>query len=228
MVSEGVPGFEARAAALRAHYERNVEEWLDIAADWQLRQDCGEAYFGANIAFLPAYIWARVESDPGRGERIRRDVLRDGIWSEVSSHKNVLFAFLYAAQAPAGDATDAVVADHLRQLERFPAAPNLATPRDLRGRYPESGECRGRSAVAVNVDERVPTSFMWERHPWTLFDPGTPHRMFPGVDYLLAYWLGREAGFIADDAGGTCLRWKGRAPPESAIPGRGGWRAILQ
>ena len=28
-----------------------------------------------------------------------------------------------------------------------------------------------------------------------------------GVDYLLAYWMGRYYGFITDDTAGKCLAW---------------------
>ncbi|MBP6808106.1 MAG: hypothetical protein KA125_07425 [Chromatiaceae bacterium] len=35
---------------------------------------------------------------------------------------------------------------------------------------------------------------------------GTPNLVYPGVDYLLAYWLGRQAGFIAADAKLTITR----------------------
>jgi hypothetical protein len=227
-VTDGAPDYAARRQALLAHYERHVAEWLDIASEWQNRNDCGAAYFGFNIAYMPAWNWARLETDAGRAAMIRREVLRDGLWAESHNHKNVLFAFLYASQAPPEDTTDAVVARHAAQLDLFPAAPNLDLPRDLRGEYPEDSSCRGLSSVAIDVDDRVPSAFIWERDPWRLYSAGTPNRLFPGVDYLLAYWLGRHTGLIADDAPGTCLRWRGKLPPETAIPAPGGWRAILQ
>lgn len=217
-VTEGVPDYAQRRDTIAAHYNAHVGDWLDIAVDWENTNDCGDAYFGLNIGFLPLYNWARLEPDPVRRGRIRREVLRDALWAEVSDHKNVLFAFIYASQAPGEDVLDPVVDAAAYQLALFPSAPNLAAPRDFRGVYPEDPNCPGLAATALDVDERVPTSFLWERQPWKLYDAGTPRLAFPGVDYLLAYWLGRYHGLIADDAPNTCLLWR---PPADLLDADG-------
>jgi len=206
-VTEGVPDYAQRRQAIAEHYQRHVGKWLNIAEKWRNTNRCDSGYFGLNIGFMPLYSWIRLETDPTIKARLQRKVLRDAMWAEVADHKNVFFAFIYASQAPAEDAVQPVITTNAAQLARFPIAPNLATGRDLRGIYPESEECPGTSAVAVNVDERVPATFVWERHPWKLYDPGTPNLAYAGVDYLLAYWMGRQYGFIEDDAPGTCLRW---------------------
>ncbi len=226
-VSAGVPGYEARHQALQQHYDKHFDEWLAIAADWENTKNCGDAYFGINIAFMPLYSWIRLETDPARRASLQRDVLRDALWASVEDHKNPFFAFIHASQA-APDASLAGIADaHAAQLDRFPSAPGLALPVDLRSKYPEDPHCPGLSAVAVNVDERVPATFVWERQPWKLFDPGFPNLVYPGVDYVLTYWLGRYSGFIADDTPGSCLRWRRRVTLDNALPSRGGWRVIL-
>ncbi|MBK1719766.1 hypothetical protein CKO27_19345 [Thiocystis violacea] len=207
-VTEGVPEYAERRQAIADHYARHADEWLDIAARWRNTNRCDEGYFGLNIGFMPLYGWTRLETDPTRKGRLQREVLRDAMWAEVKDHKNVFFAFIYASQAPAEDEIRTVVDVHAEQLVRFPSAPNLALPRDLRDVYPQSESCPGISAVAVNVDERVPSTFVWERHPWKLQDPGTPNQVYGGVDYLMAYWMGRHYGFILDDEPGTCLFWK--------------------
>ncbi|EXJ15996.1 hypothetical protein [Imhoffiella purpurea] len=207
-VTDGVPDYAARRQAIAEHYRQHVGEWLDIAADWENSNDCDQGYFGLNIGFMPLYSWIRLETDPAIKTRLQREVLRDALWAEVADHKNVFFAFIYASQAAAGDASRDLIAANAAQLARFPIAPNLAKGRDLRGIYPESEECPGISAVAVDVDERVPATFVWERHPWKLYDAGTPNLVYPGIDYLMAYWMGRYYGFIADDAPGTCLLWR--------------------
>ncbi len=207
-VTEDVPEYAERRQIIAEHYERHADEWLDIAADWRNTNRCDSGYFGLNIGFMPLYNWIRLETDPVRRGRLQREVLRDALWAEVAGHKNVFFAFIYAAQAPDEDDTRAVVDAHVAQLARFPDAPNLSHPIDLRGRYPESTTCPGISAEAVNVDERPPASFTWERHPWKLQDDGAPNMAYGGVDYLIAYWMGRHHGFLADDAPGTCLLWR--------------------
>ncbi|NEX23213.1 hypothetical protein G3480_23430 [Thiorhodococcus mannitoliphagus] len=207
-VTEGVSEYAERRQAIAQHYEAHADEWLDIATGWRNSNQCADAYFGLNIGFMPLYSWIRLEQDPARKLRLQREVLRDAMWEEVKDHKNVFFAFIYASQAAAEDEVQSVADFHADQLARFPTAPNLALPRDLTGKYPESEQCEGLSAVAVNVDERVPASFTWERQPWKLVDGGTPNQVYGGVDYLMAYWMGRYYGFIADDAPGTCLLWR--------------------
>jgi hypothetical protein len=223
-VTEGVPGYEARHQALRDHYEANVEAWMDIAERWTNTNDCGDSYHGLNIAFMPMLNWVRLETDPVRKARLQLDILRDRLWSAVASHKNVFFAFIYASQAHPTDSVDNVIRVHLDQLALFPAAPQLALPRDSRTKYPEDSRCVGLSAIATDVADRVPATFIWERHPWKLVDPGVPDVVYPGVDYLLAYWLGRYAGFIDDDSPQTCARWRIQPSGLPALPSPGGWR----
>lgn len=206
-VTEGVAEYAERRQAIAEHYARHADKWLDIATRWRNTNRCDEGYFGISIGFMPLYTWTRLETDAVRKGRLQRKVLRDAFWAEVSDHKNVFFAFIYASQAPAEDAVQGIVDAHVEQLTRFPSAPNLALPYDLRGLYPEDNRCRGISSVAVNVDERAPSSFVWERHPWKLYDAGTPNQVYGGVDYLMAYWMGRHYGFIADESPGTCLFW---------------------
>jgi len=215
-VTEGVPGYETRYAALRAHYEQNVDNWLEIAADWENTNDCGDSYFGFNIAFLPMYNWVRLEDNAVRRGRLQREVLRDALWSAVARHKNVLFAFIYASQAAPEDVTKEIVDLHAAQLALFPDAPQLDAAIDLRWKYPEDPDCRGLSVVATDVDERPAATFIWERNPWTLTASGTPNLVYPGVDYLLAYWLGRHSKFISH----MSFCWE-------CLPSRGGWRSTL-
>ena len=63
-------------------------------------------------------------------------------------------------------------------------------------------------ASAVDVADRVPSDFIWQRHPWGLLDAGDPASTYPGVDYLAAYWFGRYHGFITDDTPSRCLVWR--------------------
>lgn len=215
-VTEGVPGYEARHAELRTYYEEHIEKWIEIAAGWEKTTRCGDSYFGLNIAFLPMYNWLRLEDNPMRRERLQRDVLRNALWSAVTDHKNVLFAFIYASQAAPEDPIQDIVDLHAAQLALFPDAPQLDAAIDLRGKYPEDPDCRGLSAVATDVDERPAATFIWERDPWVLTASGTANLVFPGVDYLLAYWLGRYSNFIS----GVSFCWE-------CLPSRGGWRATL-
>lgn len=209
-VTEGVPGREADHAAIRAYYEAHVEEWAEIGAGYTDSGICGGGYHGKNIAFTPALDWVRLEHDPARRLRLQRDVLRDGLWDEVADHKNVWFALIYASQAAAEDDVTPIVDAHLAQLALFPTAPNVAVGRDLRDEYPLDDRCdeRAMSTVALDVDDRIPTVFMWERNPWNLVEPEDLSFAYPGHDFLIAYWMARNYGFLDEDTPDTCLLWR--------------------
>jgi len=207
-VTDGVAAYASRRAAILTHYQSYVNDWIDWAAGWSNTNDCGDSYHGLNIAFIPAWLWAQYEPDATRKARIQTEVLRDAMWSEVSDHKNVFFAYIYASQAPAGTDTTAVVSSHTDQLRQFPVAPNLAVPVDNTGSYAEDPSCPGLSSTAIDVGDRVPATFLWERNPWKLQDPGAPNYVYSGVDYLIAYWMARHYGYLTDDSPDQCLRWR--------------------
>ena len=207
-VTENVASYASQRAAILDFYRDNVDEWLSIADDWSYTQTCGEDYFGIHIAYQPAYNWARLETDVAIRDAIRRDVIRDQLWSEVADHNNVLFAFITAAQVPDLPDASAILVHHAQQLALFPPAPRVREARDNTGAYPESTACPGRSTVALNLDERGIYTYLWQKDPWKLARSADLQMVYPGVDYLIAYWLGRYHAFIAEDAGDTCLQWR--------------------
>ena len=90
----------------------------------------------------------------------------------------------------------------------FSPAPRVRVPRDNTGQYTEDPNCAGNADTAIDVDTRCVGDFLWQRHPWQLVDAGNPLLVFPGVDYMAAYWLGRYHGFLDDDIADACLRWR--------------------
>jgi hypothetical protein len=211
-VTEGIPAYAARRQAIERFYRANLGKWLDIAGIWTNTTPCGEKYYGNVIVFLPIYNLARLETDPRLMPRIRGEILRDRLWANVVDHKNVFFAFIYAANALAGDNLTSVVNAHAAQLDLFPTGPYIEAPCDLGGVYQESSECPGKTTVATDLDHRCHEYFLWQKDPWEISKEGEPRMMLPAIDYLVAYWLGRHHGFIDDDAPDTCLQWR-TVPP---------------
>ena len=205
-VTAGVPAYAERRGAIQAHYDSFFPEWLEMASSWANSNECGSSYHGLNIAFLPAFNWVRLEADPSRRAALEARVLRESLWDAVHDHKNVFFAYIYASQA-SQDATG-VVSAHSEQLRQFPAPPNISIAVDNRGAYPEDPACEGQSSIAIDVADRIPTSFLWERNPWKLVGDPEPNKLYPGVDYLVTYWMARRFGYLADDAANTCLQWR--------------------
>jgi hypothetical protein len=62
-------------------------------------------------------------------------------------------------------------------------------------------------STAVDVGDRVVDDFIWQRQPWSLFDWGDERQLYPGVDYLVAYWMARRHGLTGDDSAGHCAAW---------------------
>jgi len=207
-VTDGVPTYDGRRQAILDHYLTRADYWIDLATGWTNSNECGESYHGLNIAFMPMYGWARLETDPVRKARLQTEVLRDAMWAEVWDHKNVFFGYIYASQAHPNDDPGPTITFQTDQLRLFPGAPSFSRAVDNTGSYTEDPSCSGLSAEAIDVDERVPTSFLWERNPWKLFDAGNPNLLYPGIDYLLTYWMARHYGYLEDDAADTCLRWR--------------------
>lgn len=207
-VTDGVSAYSARRAAILQHYNDKFEDWRDMADGWSETNTCGASYFGLNIAFEPLYSWIRLEDDPLRKVRLQDDVLRAKLWTAVADHKNIFFAYIYASQANPTDNIGPVIAAHNEQLAQFSPAPVTAPSIDNTSKYSANPSCEGLSSTAIDVKDRVPSCFMWERNPWTLTDAGIPNFIYPGIDYLITYWMARHYGYIKDDAPNTCLRWK--------------------
>ena len=211
-VTEDEPAYARRRQAIAQHYNANIDRWLDLAANplGHVRQDCGGAYFSFNVQFQPMYNLVRLEPNTAVAGRIREEVLNQQLWSDVANHKNVFFAYIYAAAQPKFEAVKPVVNQHNRQLSLFPAAPRISRPVDVSDLYPASEACENQSRIAIDMNHRTIEDFTWQRQPWQLSSKGERQTIYPGVDYMVAYWLGRYEGFLSDDAPGTCLRWRQR------------------
>jgi hypothetical protein len=205
-VTKDVPAYAARRQAILDHYNTFFDEWAQIAEGYDHAKDCGSSYHGLNIAFLPLYNWVRLEQDPTRHAALQQRVL-NRMWSVVEDHKNVFFAYIFASQSSQSEA--AIVASHNDQLTQFPSPPNISVGVDHRGDYPADPNCGDDiSAVAMDVRDRISTSFLWERQPWKLVGAVEPNMLYPGIDYLITYWMARRYDFLADDSAQICLQWR--------------------
>lgn len=213
-MTDGVPGQAATHQQLLDYYDAHADGWLDVAAQWSFAANCGSGYYANHIAFIMAYVWARLESDAARGARIRDQILDGRMWSALAAQKNPYFAFLWGAtraQPPA----PATIAQAGAELAQFPPGPrvHVAVDHSADARYqPHDAACTSEPLTdtatnAVDVGDRVVEDFLWQRAPWRLVDGGNAAEVYPGVDFLAAYWAARTAGFVADDAPGTCARW---------------------
>ena len=213
-MTDGVAGMEATHQQLAAYYDAHADGWLDVAAQWSFSPNCGSGYYANHIAYIMAYVWARLETDAARGTRIRDQIFDGKMWSALAGQKNPYFAFLWGATRTSAPAA-ATIADANAELAQFPPGPrvHVAVDHSADAKYqPHDATCTSEPMAdtannAVDVADRVVEDFLWQRGPWRLTDGGNPAEVYPGVDYLAAYWAARNGGFVADDAAGTCARW---------------------
>jgi hypothetical protein len=217
-VTENVPAYAKDHTDILAYYTSskgpggNASDWLAIANQWtDGSSGCGGNYYANNIAMMPMYNLARLEDDPARKKLVVDDLLGAKMWPKFSTTKNSFFAFIYGGTKSGG--APSVTSAAAAQLAQFPPAPRLMRPVDLRNdpKYASrDSSCADHvsHSDAVDVGDRITGDFMWQRQPWGLYEPGDLRATQPGVDFLLAYFMGRHHGFIDDDTPGVCLAWQ--------------------
>lgn len=214
LVTDGVPALAATRQQILDYYDAHADQWLSVAEGWSFSANCGSGYYANHIAFIMAYVYARLEKDPRLLPRIRDHVLDGKMGAALKGQKNAYFAYLWGgtrAAAPDQSVIDAANAE----LAQFPVGPRLHAPQDHVGdaQYlPHDATCTGEpmadtATLAVEVKDRVVEDFLWQRAPWRLKDAGNSAEVYPGVDFLAAYWAARAHGLLADDAPNTCTRW---------------------
>ena len=215
-VTEGVEGYEDIYNEFKNFYYFNDDQWGNIY-DWleQMQKyayhgECGDAYYGININMEPMYNLLRLEKDAVLRNLIYETVLQAKLWETVKTHKNTFFAYIYASQ---GGFSGDIVEDATTQFRDFQEAPHVFRATNLldNPKYAtrEDG-CTDQVSHDISVDiiDRKPGDFIWQRHPFELVNGGDPRKVFSGVDYMIVYWMGRHYGYIEDDSAGRCFRWK--------------------
>ena len=211
MMAGDDPAMAQAKTELTSYYDANADAWLDVSEKWALGGSCGSGYFGNHIAYIMAYVYATLEPSPARRARIAETIFDQKMWKALEGHKNPYFAFLWGGtrSSPAPGAIAAAAA----QLSQFGPGPRVNAPRNELANYPQDSQCtfngqpQAAKTTAVDVGVRVVDDFIWQRDPWGLYADGNALEVFPGVDYLAAYWAGRRHGFLADDRPGVCARF---------------------
>ncbi len=209
-VTKDVPGREAEHMQFTSYFEANKNTWLDVMKQYAYHNDteCWFQYFGMAIAYHPIYSLLRVLEDGAYKTQVAQQVLAEKMRPFVVGHFNAYFDYIAASQGPAGLVDANALVTTSAQLAGFRPPPKAAIPVDNRGNYPASTECPNQSTIPVDVADRVPLDNLWQHHPFRLVNELVgPTHVYPGTDYLMAYWMGRRYGYVADDGGNTCARW---------------------
>jgi len=166
--------------------------------------------FSMHALSLHNLIW--LEHDPETRAAVQRH-LQDDFFAPADKERplaeqhNAFFDFIFAAQKALGPESDGpaldAVEDALCQLRQFPASKHV-----------RAVTCPAESCVLASctdrfdgpvlerpreVADRCVGTFLWWGNPYSPGDcTADPRRVYPGQDYLLAYWMGRYYGFIEE------------------------------
>ena len=173
-------------------------------------------YYGFNLSHLNFFTLWRNETNPER-RAFYLDAFHKMIWPLVKHTHNVFFDAIYLANCQrAGECREAdeTLADVAVQLFDFQDPPVAEVPliipeweldpfsvfmSDLIDQLGirELLDIEYQTADPRPVAYRCPRSFMWQKTPYNLDCPGGDGtEVYPGVDYMLSYWMGRYYDLI--------------------------------
>jgi hypothetical protein len=202
-----------------AFHRRLVEEGYADIAYW--------AYFSVlgvgnrvndNMGYLALYPLLLLENDPVVLEKLRESEWRT--WGHVSEDRNAFFSFVHAALVgdapePGGSPAESAprlpseegIRAGLESLREFPEEKvewpvDLTRPGfDFPRAFLNSRACAPRTTRGVPLYLRARTSSFWASDPYRLVARlgrrGEVENA--GMDYLLAYWMGRYHGFVSPE-----------------------------
>jgi hypothetical protein len=178
---------------------------IDRAYDWQyrrammrkpaVRSATRNKYYPNNLRFLRMYHLAAFETDPRKAKEYKA-LLTRSFYEGAAGHLNGHFAALYMAGT--NDPQDQLARATLQgTLLDFPPPPKWARAVDLRDAPSiERTHWTGAAEYALLPRERVPRDFIWQRSPCTLHGGTDEPLEYPGLDFLLPYWIGRAVGAV--------------------------------
>jgi hypothetical protein len=174
-------------------------------------------YYAFNLAHQTFYNLIRLEDNASRKATLNQ-IFADKVRRLVAGTHNVFFDFIHMVVSGVTDPS--VLADDIEALTLFQDPPN----RDIHIDIPEwpldptsvslyQGNLflhqlipaipmffRPQTLDPHPIDQRCRTDFLWQRSPYEVSCGGGDGRTVnPGIDYLVAYWMGRYHGFLGPD-----------------------------
>ncbi len=192
-------------------YDRLVDQgYLRLARAANLRAPGGKRV-NENMAFLTLYALWLLEEDQERAKQLR--VVSRRLWPAVRDDRNAFFSFVQAAIVGSGEGAATTLAVEIAEarqrglaaLREFPDS-KIAWPVDLtrqdfgvRRAFFNNVDCWPRARTAVPIYLRYRSSSQWVGDPYQMVGRLKNHGdvEYAGIDYLIAYWVAREHGFIA-------------------------------
>ena len=179
-------------------YELHAREFLDLPAAGMVRY--GDSRPGLFVAFNLLSL-VRMEADKSARQLVYQDRLSQ-LWRNSSAQLNPQLAICY-----------------MGSLERTPNDPSaLATIQGILSQYPEPPRWASTGMTSTNaatplvevggvkwtrfaqlLDRRPVAPFQWSQSPYLISGGESAPVVHPGLDFLLAFWMSRDAGVIPSE-----------------------------
>ncbi len=205
-------GWGAVAAAVvpdrryQDRYRREADALLPLTAASFLEipgHHCSE-YYALMFFHRTGYDISRLDPSPGR-RKLFGFYFQELVRPFTRGTDNVFFDYVYMTVSR--DPDPAVMARDREALALFPEPPNRRICRDPPPARP-CAACALLSALgrgspsAVKpypIAEQCSADFLWQRSPYALHCCARTDRahVYPGIDFMLAYWMGRYHGFLS-------------------------------
>jgi hypothetical protein len=183
-----------------APYRTTIAEVLELPSPPLTRYG---AYTRNVSTFANLFLMARLDPDSSRADLFRQRLTQ--LWDEAEPDLNPLLAALFMDAFERRPNNSGAVTILQGILAQFPDPPRV--PVGPRGsdepRVKLTANGRDWFRLAQLLDRRPIAPFQWFETPYQLADesaPAVPSVEHPGVDYLLAYWLAKDAGLLASAA----------------------------
>lgn len=146
-------------------------------------------YFPNNLDMIRMFTLCTMEEDPTR-RAAYQNVLRRNYGNTLSTHLNAHFAAIYLRCT--GDRDRGAIATLEGCLADFPDDKFLHVPEPV---VTPAGAAFADHALLVR--QRSMRDFIWQRPPAQLPDAEPRSVEYPGIDFLLPYWMARSMGLLA-------------------------------
>jgi len=145
-------------------------------------------YYANNLGMIRLYTLCTLE--PDREQRAAfHAILRRNYRDHFASHLNAHFAAIYMVAT--GDRPRDAVATLEGGVGDFPEEKFLHEPES-------DSPDQSYAGVALLVHQRPMSDFIWQRPPARLPQDEPSTEEYPGIDFLLPYWMGRSLGYFAE------------------------------
>ena len=175
-------------------FEQKVPQVLSQPAAGMVRYGDGRSSLFNTINL---FTLSRLETNQSRKIQYQDRISQQ--WHESSPQLNPLIAACYVGsfdKAPNDPAALAVLQGSVSQFPKPPRWSNHLDGSEATNRttVKVNGEVWSRYALPFNLRPAAP--FQWSQSPYLLQGGDTGSVAYPGVDYLLTFWMGRESGLI--------------------------------